>query len=108
MCPSIRTPSPPRASSGSAWVTKSPPLHPSRTRPDYPETPTHPVEEVLHGEQISDPYRWLEDGQSPETQRWTEQQNALTEAYLAGFPIRERIRARLEQLLTIGVLTAPT
>ncbi len=89
-------------------MTKSPPLQASRTRPDYPETPTRPVEDVLHGERISDPYRWLENGQSPETQRWTEQQNAFTESYLAGFPGRERIRARLEQLLAIGVLTAPT
>ena len=89
-------------------MTKSPPLPASRTRPDYPATPTRPVEDVLHGERISDPYRWLEDGQSPETQQWTEQQNAFTEAYLAGFSGRERIRARLEQLLAIGVLTAPT
>ena len=89
-------------------MTESPPLQASRTRPDYPETPARPVEDVLHGERISDPYRWLENGQSPETQRWTEQQNAFTESYLGGFPGRERIRARLEQLLTIGVLTAPT
>ena len=89
-------------------MTKSPPLQTSRTRPDYPATPTRPIEDVLHGERISDPYRWLENGQSPETQQWTEQQNAFTESYLAGFPGREKIRARLEQLLTIGVLTAPT
>jgi prolyl oligopeptidase len=36
------------------------------------------VEEILHGERISDPYRWLEDGQSADTQRWTERQNAFT------------------------------
>jgi prolyl oligopeptidase len=90
-------------------VTKSAPLPASRTRlPDYPETPTHLVEEILHGERISDPYRWLEDGQSSDTQRWTERQNAITEAYLSAFPGRQKIRARLEQLLAIGVLTAPT
>jgi prolyl oligopeptidase len=90
-------------------VTKSAPLPASRTRlPDYPETPTHLVEEILHGERISDPYRWLEDGQSADTQRWTERQNAFTEAYLASFPGRQKIRSRLEQLLAIGVLTAPT
>ncbi|HEX7336444.1 MAG TPA: prolyl oligopeptidase family serine peptidase [Gemmatimonadales bacterium] len=74
----------------------------------YPETPAYDLEDVLHGETIADPYRWLEDGDAPETRRWTEEQNALTQAHLAAVPGRERIRARLEQLLSIGVLGAPT
>jgi prolyl oligopeptidase len=64
--------------------------------------------EVLHGEVVTDPYRWLEDGEIPETQEWTAGQNALTEAYLAAVPARERIRRRLEKLLGIGVLGVPT
>jgi prolyl oligopeptidase len=64
--------------------------------------------EVLHGEEIADPYRWLENGSDPETIRWTAEQNAYTEAHLASLPGRERIRQRLEQLLAIGVLSAPT
>jgi prolyl oligopeptidase len=74
----------------------------------YPETPTHDIADVLHGETIADPYRWLEDGTTPETRLWTEQQNAVTEAYLAAVPGRERIGRRLEELLGIGVLGAPT
>jgi len=62
----------------------------------------------LHGEEIADPYRWLEDGDSPETRLWTERQNAVTEAYLAAIPARHRIRGRLEELLSIGVLSVPT
>jgi prolyl oligopeptidase len=76
--------------------------------PAYPDTPTHDTTEVLHGEAISDPYRWLEDADSPETQAWTERQNALTQGYLAAAPGRERIRRRLETLLAIGVLGVPT
>ncbi|HEX6432894.1 MAG TPA: prolyl oligopeptidase family serine peptidase [Gemmatimonadales bacterium] len=76
--------------------------------PDYPVTAIHDVTETLHGEAVVDPYRWLEDGESPETKLWTESQNAFTEAYLARFPGRSRIRARLEQLLAIGVLGTPT
>src|SRR4026208_203974 len=49
--------------------------------PPSPETPQVDVTEVLHGEAIPDPYRWLEDGDAPETRLWTEQQNAVTEAY---------------------------
>ncbi len=74
----------------------------------YPNTPTSDQTDVLHGEVISDPYRWLENGSDPETVRWTAEQNAYTEAHLSSFPVRQRIRHRLEQLLAIGVLSAPT
>jgi prolyl oligopeptidase len=75
--------------------------------PTYPNTRSTDLTETLHGEEIADPYRWLEDGSDPETIRWTAQQNAYTEAHLASIPARERIRQRLEQLLAIGVLSAP-
>src|SRR5688572_10936490 len=74
----------------------------------YPESPTRATTEVLHGEEIADPFRWLEDGDSEETRRWTEQQNAFTESYLGSIPGRARIRSRLEALLGIGVLGVPT
>ena len=76
--------------------------------PAYPETRSTDVIEILHGETIADPYRWLEDGSSSGDRAWTEQQNAVTEAYLAAVPGRERIRRRLEELLAIGVLGTPT
>jgi prolyl oligopeptidase len=76
--------------------------------PAYPPTPSSDLTEILHGETIADPYRWLEDGDAPETRRWTERQNALTQAHLAAVPGRERIRHRLEELLAIGVLSTPT
>jgi prolyl oligopeptidase len=76
--------------------------------PTYPETPAYDINDVLHGETIADPYRWLEDGDTPETRRWTEEQNALTQVYLSSVPGRERIRTRLGKLLAIGVLGVPT
>ncbi len=76
--------------------------------PTYPASRSTDLVETLHGEKIADPYRWLEDGDSTETRVWTEQQNAVTEAYLAAVPGRERIRRRLEELLGIGVLGTPT
>jgi prolyl oligopeptidase len=51
-----------------------------------------------HGELVADPYRWLEDTDSPETRRWIEHQNELTEAFLAQEGTREVIRARLTEL----------
>jgi prolyl oligopeptidase len=75
--------------------------------PKYPLTRSTNTTEVIHGETIADPYRWLEDGESPETRLWTERQNEFTRAYLDALPAGEQIRARLEQLLGIGVLGAP-
>ncbi len=73
-----------------------------------PATRRDDVVDELHGERIPDPYRWLEDGESAETRAWTEAQNARTEAYLAATASRPVIRARLDELLSIGVLGAPT
>ncbi|MGI8618737.1 MAG: S9 family peptidase, partial [Gemmatimonadaceae bacterium] len=54
--------------------------------------------DVLHGVSVADPYRWLEDSDSPETRAWIEAQNALTFGWLAGIPERPRIAARLTRL----------
>lgn len=77
-------------------------------KPTYPPTRSDNVVEVLHGEQVADPYRWLENGDSPDTQAWTAAQNAATRDYLDAVPARRAIRNRLEQLLTIGAISAPT
>jgi prolyl oligopeptidase len=78
------------------------------TKPRYPATRIVDQTDVLHGEALSDLYRWLEDGDNAEVRAWTEQQNALTESYLAAFPGRSRVRARLDALLAIGAISVPT
>lgn len=55
---------------------------------DYPPTRRTDLVETLHGHEIADPYRWLEDPDDPETVDWVRQQNEATEAYLAGLPDR--------------------
>jgi prolyl oligopeptidase len=65
------------------------------------------VVEVLHGVEVVDPYRWLEDGESAETRAWVDAQNAATTAVLESIPGRERIRARLDQLFTTGSVGTP-
>jgi prolyl oligopeptidase len=76
--------------------------------PSPPPSPTYGVVDTLHGERIPDPFRWLEDGESGETRSWTSEQNRFTRDYLDRVPARPFIRARLEQLLKIGALSAPT
>jgi prolyl oligopeptidase len=51
-----------------------------------------------HGTKVADPYRWLEDPDSPESRAWIEAENRLTAAYLAAIPARGAIRERLTQL----------
>jgi prolyl oligopeptidase len=64
-----------------------------------PPTPVEPITEVLHGIEITDPYRWLEDQNSPRTRKWLEEQAAYTRAYFDAIPNRERIRDRVKELL---------
>ena len=64
------------------------------------------VEETLHGVTIRDRFRYLEDANDPRTQRFVEEQNAWTRSLLDPLPGRGKIRARLEELLSIGVLGA--
>jgi len=60
-----------------------------------------PVTEVLHGIEITDPYRWLEDQNSARTRKWLEEQAAYTRAYFAAMPDREQIRTRVRDLLAL-------
>jgi len=65
-----------------------------------PFTPIEPVIEVLHGVEITDPYRWLEDHNSPRTRNWIQEQTAHTRAYFDSLTGRDAIRTRVQKLLT--------
>jgi prolyl oligopeptidase len=51
---------------------------------DYPRTRRDDTVETLHGQEVADPYRWLEDPDSPETRAWVAEQNRLSRAHLDG------------------------
>jgi prolyl oligopeptidase len=72
-----------------------------------PNTEIKPMAEIFHGTRIIDNYRWLEDGNSPETQKWVAEEMAYTRALLDPLPGRERIHKRLTELLSIGSVTPP-
>jgi len=61
-----------------------------------------------NGVKIADPYRWLEDTDSPETKAWVESENAVTFGYLNAIPERSAIRNRLTQLWNYARYGAPT
>ena len=60
-----------------------------------------------HGTKIADPYRWLEDTDSPETKAWVTAQNQVTFGYLGAIPERAAIRNRLTQLWNYPKYDAP-
>ena len=62
--------------------------------------PTRAVDQVdtLHGVEVADPYRWLENTESPETAAWIAAQNEVTFAYLESLPLREELKQRLTAL----------
>jgi len=72
-----------------------------------PKAAIKPMADTFHGTRIVDNYRWLEDGKSPETQKWVEEELAYTRALLDPLPGREAIHQRLTELLSIGVVTPP-
>jgi prolyl oligopeptidase len=66
-----------------------------------------PVEENRYGTKIVDNYRWLEDGTSPETQKWVAEEMAYTRAVLDPLAGRDLIHKRLTELLGIGSIGVP-
>ncbi|MBV8489295.1 MAG: S9 family peptidase, partial [Candidatus Eremiobacteraeota bacterium] len=60
------------------------------------------VSTTYFGVSVSDPYRWLENANSPRTQRWIDQQNAATDKFVAAYPLSERIAKRIGQLELTG------
>ncbi len=80
---------------------------PARNAPPPPPTPRRPVVEVLHGETVVDPYRWLEDGEAPEVRAWTEAQNGHTDAVLGALPRRGVFARRLAELWRSDLVRNP-
>ena len=73
----------------------------------YPLARKGDVVDDYHGTKVADPYRWLEDVDSPDTRNWVEAENRVTFAYLEQIPERERIRRRLTELWDYPKYGAP-
>jgi len=72
-----------------------------------PKAKVAPVEDTVQGHKIVDRYRYLENGDDPDTKQYVEQELAYTRTVLDPLPGRDSINARLSQLLTIGTVGAP-
>src|SRR5438552_16867679 len=74
----------------------------------HPPTRTDPVTETLHGVTLSDPYRWLEDQNSPATREWLTAQIKYAHDFLDDLPGREVLRTKFEAMLKIDSMGTPT
>src|SRR5689334_20774666 len=72
-----------------------------------PKTAVNEVKEMVQGTEIIDPYRWLEDQNSPETRAWIDAQNAYTDSLIAKVPGREALRRQVSALIKIDTMNTP-
>jgi prolyl oligopeptidase len=79
----------------------------TETKLTYPETKKSDQVDDYFGTKVPDPYRWLEDENSAETKAWVEAQNKVTFAYLDTIAYREKLKARITQLVNYPRISAP-
>lgn len=72
-----------------------------------PETRTDNVTEVIHGVEVVDPYRWLEDQESQETRAWIDSQNEYAHSFIDPLPGREQLKQRITELVKIDYISMP-
>jgi prolyl oligopeptidase len=104
----------PHAGSPPASPLANPPLATATTAATAPPAFVYPAArrgdqvDDLHAVRVADPYRWLEDGTSPEVKKWTDDQDALTRAYVSKLPGRDAMADRLRELFYIESAGTPT
>ncbi|UCC40204.1 MAG: S9 family peptidase, partial [Candidatus Aminicenantes bacterium] len=74
---------------------------------EYPEAKRVDQVDVYHGVNISDPYRWLENEQSEETQSWLKSQEEIAGRFFAQLPERENALTWLKENWIDGVGSVP-
>lgn len=73
----------------------------------YPKTKKIAHKDVYFSFEIEDPYRWLEDDRSLETEGWVKEQNKVTFDYLNQIPFRNQLKERMQQLWNYEKISAP-
>ena len=78
-----------------------------RPYPPPPETAQDPVVDTLHGVVLTDPYRWLENQDSPETRAWIAEQNTYKEQIVGESALRNQLERRLRELMDAPTAVYP-
>jgi prolyl oligopeptidase len=102
----VAVPNPLPPSTNAPPASPAPP--PMPTLPlKYPATRSGTDFDTFFGVKVDDPYRWLEDGKSPEVQTWLADENSVARSYLDALPGRAALEKRYSQLLRIETISAP-
>ncbi|GGG21369.1 prolyl endopeptidase [Dokdonia pacifica] len=73
----------------------------------YTQTQKTDTVDTYFGTEVPDPYRWLEDDRSSETEDWVKRQNQVTYGYLDTIPFRTQLKERLEKLWNYEKIGSP-
>ena len=73
----------------------------------YPDAQRVDTVDNYFGTDVPDPYRWLEDDRSPQTEQWVKQENEITQNYLKKIPFRDAVRRRITQLANFEKMGTP-
>ena len=73
----------------------------------YPVSEKVDVVDTYFGNEVKDPYRWLEDDNSSKTAEWVKSQNNVTFDYLNQIPFREELKERLSSVWNYEKVGAP-
>jgi prolyl oligopeptidase len=82
------------------------PMSASPSRP-WPTTKRQDIADTIHGKQVADPYRWLEDEKAPEVVAWMNQQDNYARGELAKLPTRAALATRLKEVFYYDAISAP-
>src|SRR5258708_24472301 len=80
-------------------------MHAGLKPPPFSER--EPVTQILHGVPVTDPYRWLEDQDSPRTRAWIAEQTRYARSYLDTIPGRDLIRRRVPEFPAVETHHSP-
>ena len=74
---------------------------------NYPETEQKEVVEIIHGKEIKDPYRWLENYEDQKVIDWLEKQNQFTKEKIEKIPNYQKVFEKIKDYLSLGTISVP-
>jgi prolyl oligopeptidase len=72
-----------------------------------PKAEVEAVTDTIHGVEVTDPYRWLEDQNSAKTRAWINAENAYTDSVLSRIPGRPALKEKVTALLKTESMSPP-